>query len=126
MQPPVQVDVLISEPMGTLLVNERMLETYLYARDHFLAPGGKMFPQVGRIHVAAFSDHVLYNEVLAKSCFWMQPNFYGVDVSSLQPAAMESYFAQARGLLNGPCTILPTRPHSAQMRISAEHIFPAL
>ena len=39
-----QVDVLISEPMGTLLVNERMLETYLYARDHFLKPGGRMFP----------------------------------------------------------------------------------
>jgi hypothetical protein len=30
--------------MGTLLVNERMLETYLFARDHFLKPGGKMFP----------------------------------------------------------------------------------
>ena len=34
-----QVDVLVSEPMGTLLVNERMLETYLYARDKFLTPG---------------------------------------------------------------------------------------
>lgn len=43
---PEKVDVLVSEPMGTLLVNERMLETYLYARDHFLKPGGKMFPQV--------------------------------------------------------------------------------
>ncbi len=43
-----KVDVLVSEPMGTLLVNERMLETYLYARDHFLKPGGKMFPQVRR------------------------------------------------------------------------------
>ena len=39
-----RVDILVSEPMGTLLVNERMLETYLYARDHFLKPGGKMFP----------------------------------------------------------------------------------
>eukprot|EP00882_Tetradesmus_deserticola_P030499 GHRQ01034276.1.p1 GENE.GHRQ01034276.1~~GHRQ01034276.1.p1 ORF type:complete len:140 (-),score=34.14 GHRQ01034276.1:284-661(-) len=39
-----QVDVLVSEPMGTLLVNERMLETYIYARDKFLKPGGKMFP----------------------------------------------------------------------------------
>lgn len=38
------MDVLVSEPMGTLLVNERMLETYLYARDRFLKPGGKMFP----------------------------------------------------------------------------------
>ena len=39
-----QVDVPVSEPMGTLLVNERMLETYLYARDRFLRPGGRMFP----------------------------------------------------------------------------------
>lgn len=30
--------------MGTLLVNERMLETYVYARNHFLKPGGRMFP----------------------------------------------------------------------------------
>ena len=40
----VRVDVLVSEPMGTLLVNERMLETYLFARDKFLRPGGRMFP----------------------------------------------------------------------------------
>lgn len=39
-----KVDILISEPMGTLLVNERMLETYVYARDHFLKPNGRMFP----------------------------------------------------------------------------------
>ena len=44
MPPCLQVDVLVSEPMGTLLVNERMLESYIYARDHFLKPGGKMFP----------------------------------------------------------------------------------
>lgn len=39
-----KVDVLISEPIGTLLINERMLETYVFARDHFLKPEGKMFP----------------------------------------------------------------------------------
>ena len=39
-----KVDVLVSEPMGTLLVNERMLETYIFARDRFLKPGGRMFP----------------------------------------------------------------------------------
>lgn len=33
---------------GTLLVNERMLETYIIARDRFLKPGGKMFPGLGR------------------------------------------------------------------------------
>ena len=41
---PLQVDVLVSEPMGTLLVNERMIESYIFARDRHLKPGGKMFP----------------------------------------------------------------------------------
>lgn len=47
-----QVDVLVSEPMGTLLVNERMIESYIYARDAHLKPGGKMFP-VRPCHVLA-------------------------------------------------------------------------
>lgn len=35
-----KVDVLVSEPFGTLLFNERMIESYLFARDNFLKPGG--------------------------------------------------------------------------------------
>jgi histone-arginine methyltransferase CARM1 len=31
-----------------LLVNERMLESYIIARDRFLVPKGKMFPSIGR------------------------------------------------------------------------------
>ncbi|KAG8369962.1 hypothetical protein BUALT_Bualt14G0067700 [Buddleja alternifolia] len=45
---PEKADILISEPMGTLLVNERMLESYIIARDRFLVPSGKMFPTLGR------------------------------------------------------------------------------
>ncbi|RZC80784.1 hypothetical protein C5167_043351 [Papaver somniferum] len=45
---PEKADILISEPMGTLLVNERMLESYVIARDRFLVPNGKMFPTNGR------------------------------------------------------------------------------
>jgi hypothetical protein len=80
--------------MGTLLVNERMLETYLYARDRFLKPGGRMFPQIGRIHAAAFTDPLLYGEVAAKAAFWQQPQFYGVDLTTLFGPAAEGYFAQ--------------------------------
>lgn len=36
---PEQVDVIISEPMGYMLVNERMLESFVNAR-RFLKPGG--------------------------------------------------------------------------------------
>lgn len=36
-----KVDVLVSEPIGTFLFNERMIESYLFARDAFLKPGGE-------------------------------------------------------------------------------------
>ena len=42
--PPRCADVLVSEPMGTLLLNERMVESYIHARDTLLKPGGRMFP----------------------------------------------------------------------------------
>lgn len=38
------IDVIISEPLGIYLLNERMLETYVIARDRWLKPGGRMFP----------------------------------------------------------------------------------
>lgn len=37
---PEQVDIIISEPMGYMLFNERMLESYLHAKK-YLRPGGK-------------------------------------------------------------------------------------
>ena len=36
---PEKVDVIVSEPMGYMLFNERMLESYLHAKK-FLKPGG--------------------------------------------------------------------------------------
>jgi histone-arginine methyltransferase CARM1 len=38
---PEKVDVIISEPMGYMLLNERMLETYLHAKK-WLKPDGKL------------------------------------------------------------------------------------
>lgn len=39
---PEQVDIIISEPMGYMLFNERMLESYLHAKK-FLKPNGEEF-----------------------------------------------------------------------------------
>lgn len=91
---PEKADVLISEPMGTLLVNERMLETYVIARDRFLVPNGKMFPSIGRIHMAPFSDEYLYVEIANKALFWQQQNYFGVDLTSLHGSAFQGYFSQ--------------------------------
>ncbi|KAL2339034.1 hypothetical protein Fmac_013480 [Flemingia macrophylla] len=108
---PEKADILISEPMGklifssiklennagfqcTLLVNERMLESYVIARDRFLSPAGKMFPAVGRIHMAPFTDEYLFIEIANKALFWQQQNYYGVDLTPLHGTAFQGYFSQ--------------------------------
>ncbi|XP_022760565.1 probable histone-arginine methyltransferase 1.3 [Durio zibethinus] len=91
---PQKADILISEPMGTLLVNERMLESYIIARDRFLVPKGKMFPSIGRIHMAPFSDEYLFVEIANKALFWQQQNYYGVDLTPLYGSAFQGYFSQ--------------------------------
>ena len=109
--PPRCADVLVSEPMGTLLLNERMLESYVRARDTLLKPGGRMFPALGRIHVAAFSDAALHAELDAKAAFWRQPDFYGVNLGCLERPAADGFFRQvvvdavpAGCLVSGPET----------------------
>ena len=67
-----RVDVLISEPLGIALVNERMLESYVVARDRLLKPGGKMFPDHATLFAAPFTDEGLYAEQFSKAGFWSQ------------------------------------------------------
>lgn len=90
---PEMVDIIISEPMGYMLYNERMLETYLHAKK-WLKPGGIMFPNRGDLHIAPFMDDSLYMEQTNKANFWIQTCFHGVDLSSMRQAAMKEYFRQ--------------------------------
>lgn len=90
---PEKVDIIISEPMGYMLYNERMLETYLHAKK-WLKPNGKMFPSRGDLHVAPFTDEALYMEQFNKSNFWCQSNFHGVDLSAMRQDAIREYFRQ--------------------------------
>ena len=53
---PEKVDTIISEPLGTYLLNERMLETFLIARDKFLKTGGRMFPTRSDLYLMPFND----------------------------------------------------------------------
>jgi type I protein arginine methyltransferase len=88
-----EIDVIISEPMGYMLFNERMLETFLHAKK-WLKPGGKMFPSRGDLHIAPFTDESLYIEQYNKANFWFQTHFHGVDLSSMRASAMKEYFRQ--------------------------------
>ncbi|CDS36985.1 histone arginine methyltransferase CARMER [Echinococcus multilocularis] len=131
---PEPVDVIVSEPMGYMLYNERMLETYVHARkflafqhrakrkrdagengssdsemgdafvnknyqnwdrEVFAEPKpGVMFPSVGKMFVAPFSDEALFAELYTKANFWYQQSFHGMDLSALRGAAIKEYFNQ--------------------------------
>ena len=82
------IDVIVSEPLGTFLVNERMLETYVIARDRFLRPGGKMYPSSAHLCALPFTDEALYNEQIGKCAFWDNQNFHGVNVTVLKQKAL--------------------------------------
>lgn len=88
------VDVIISEPLGNVLFNERMLESYIIARDRFLKKNGKMFPCEADFCVVPFSDEKLYSEQLAKASFWVSHDFYGFDLSCLKDQALDEKFSQ--------------------------------
>ncbi|XP_062301482.1 histone-arginine methyltransferase CARM1-like [Scomber scombrus] len=90
---PDMVDVIVSEPIGYMLLNERVMESFLYARK-WLKPNGLMFPSYGDIHLAPFTDEQLYFEHHARASFWQQRNFYGVNLSALHSPAGDEFFRQ--------------------------------
>ncbi|RKP01347.1 hypothetical protein CXG81DRAFT_6273, partial [Caulochytrium protostelioides] len=109
--PDFRVDVLISEPIGVLVLHERMCESFLVARDRFLAPGGAMIPNASTIRLAPFTDAPLWTQTAAKLAFWQARDFYGIDLAPLAPHAMDEVFEQPvvgcfdpRILMAAPCS----------------------
>ena len=92
---PSKVDIIVSEPIGFLLVHERMLESFVAARNKFLKPGGLMMPTTADILIAPFTDDALFKEQAGKATFWKTKNFYGIDLSSLYGKASSEYMSQA-------------------------------
>ncbi|CAD6579793.1 MAG: hypothetical protein TREMPRED_002570 [Tremellales sp. Tagirdzhanova-0007] len=88
-----RVDTIISEPIGVMLVHERMVESFILARDLFLKPGGQMFPSAGHIFFCPFTDPGLYDETNEKAQFYNQ-TLFGTDFRELYTAAQREIFSQ--------------------------------
>jgi len=78
-----KVDIIISEWMGYCLFYESMLDTVLYARDKWLAPGGLMFPDKATLYICGIEDRQYKDD---KINWW--DDVYGFDMSSIRKVAI--------------------------------------
>lgn len=78
-----KVDIIISEWMGYFLLYESMLDTVLYARDKYLAPGGLLFPDKAQLYICAIEDAEYRRD---KIDFW--DDVYGFDMSCIKETAI--------------------------------------
>ena len=72
-----KVDAIISEWMGYLLFYESMFDSVIDARDKYLSPGGKLFPNIAKMFIAGIFDEYDY-----KNAEKMK-NYLGVDLSEV-------------------------------------------
>ncbi|XP_014477380.1 PREDICTED: protein arginine N-methyltransferase 6 isoform X2 [Dinoponera quadriceps] len=66
-----KVDIIVSEWMGFYLVHEGMLDSLLYARDHFLQENGLLFPSIAKLYASPCQLRTMYE-------FW--DNVHGVSM----------------------------------------------
>merc|ERR1711953_315952 len=78
-----KVDIIISEWMGYCLFYESMLDTVLYARDKWLAPGGLMFPDRATLYVCAIEDRQYKDDKI----YWWD-DVYGFNMSAIGKVAV--------------------------------------
>ncbi|RHZ56744.1 hypothetical protein CDV55_105293 [Aspergillus turcosus] len=98
------VDIIISEWMGYFLLYESMLDTVLYARDRYLAPGGKIFPDKATMYLAAIEDGEYKDDKIG---FW--DNVYGFDYSPMKEIALTEPLVdtvEVKALVTDPCSII--------------------
>ncbi|RHZ61936.1 uncharacterized protein CDV56_107236 [Aspergillus thermomutatus] len=98
------VDIIISEWMGYFLLYESMLDTVLYARDRYLAPGGKIFPDKATMYLAAIEDGEYKDDKIG---FW--DNVYGFDYSPMKEIALTEPLVdtvELKALVTDPCSII--------------------
>lgn len=91
---PQQVDIIVSEWMGYLLLRESMLDSVLAARDKFLKPGGALYPSSARLLFAPARSPLAparAADFAASMANWAKfaadaETLYGVDVGCLGDA----------------------------------------
>ncbi|KAJ8564856.1 hypothetical protein K7X08_001316 [Anisodus acutangulus] len=84
-----EVDVIVSEWMGYMLLYESMLGSVITARDRWLKPGGLVLPSHATLYMAPVTHPDRYSESVD---FWH--NVYGIDMSAIIPLAKQCAFEE--------------------------------
>ncbi|CAL1374926.1 unnamed protein product [Linum trigynum] len=84
-----EVDVIVSEWMGYMLLYESMLGSVITARDRWLKPGGLILPSHATLYMAPITHPDRYTESID---FWR--NVYGIDMSAMLPLAKQCAFEE--------------------------------
>ncbi|XP_030522723.1 probable protein arginine N-methyltransferase 6 isoform X2 [Rhodamnia argentea] len=84
-----EVDVIISEWMGYMLLYESMLGSVITARDRWLKPGGLILPSNATLYMAPVTHSDRYSDSID---FWR--NVYGIDMSAMLPLAKQCAFEE--------------------------------
>lgn len=99
-----KVDIIISEWMGYFLLYESMLDTVIFARDKWLAPGGLIFPDKATLYITAIEDTEYKEE---KINFW--DKVYGFDMSCIKEMALREPLVDTvdqKMVISNACQIL--------------------
>ncbi|KAF2077272.1 hypothetical protein CYY_001396 [Polysphondylium violaceum] len=99
-----KVDIIISEWMGYFMLYEGMLDTVLYARDKYLAPGGIIMPDKCSLYITAIEDGEYKDEKIE---YWN--NVYGFDMSCIREIAILEPLVdvvQPKMIVTNDCCIL--------------------
>lgn len=95
LQLPCQVDIIVSEWMGYILLRESMLDSVIRARNRWMKPEGSMFPSHATMYFSAVSFEEdregKYNDYHGSLNEWDKfsgemKNFYNIDMSSMTDA----------------------------------------
>eukprot|EP00927_Polykrikos_kofoidii_P010241 TRINITY_DN14335_c0_g1_i1.p1 TRINITY_DN14335_c0_g1~~TRINITY_DN14335_c0_g1_i1.p1 ORF type:complete len:418 (+),score=96.21 TRINITY_DN14335_c0_g1_i1:121-1374(+) len=83
------VDVIVSELFSHFLVGEVGLQVVTMAKNRFMKPGGLILPEIAWLKLSPFEDRDLGAELRGRHQFWQQNDFYGFDLTSALPMAIE-------------------------------------
>ncbi|KAG7532205.1 hypothetical protein FFLO_03754 [Filobasidium floriforme] len=98
-----EVDIIVSEFMGYLLIFESMTNSVLYARDRYLKKDGLLFPDQCTMYLAAIEDADYKEEKIG---FWN--DVYGFDYSPMLPIVLKEPLVdcvELKSVVTKPCLI---------------------